>query len=297
MRQRADRSDPRCGATSASPRRTDASRSSGRSLLALVVAALALGAAACPRPRPRRIPVYKFDEGVRAIRGTWHTVAEGETLAAIAARYDALAEDVVEINDLRGAPRAGDTVFVPARAGGADAWGTTPGVPAAAVTGGTGVAASAPASTASAADLGRAALAALGCLSWPLDAPVVTSGFGVRGGKAHDGLDIAGPEGTLVHAAADGEVLYAGDELAGYGNLVVLRHAPGLSTVYAHNRKNLVAAGEHVARGAVIAEVGHTGRATGPHVHFEVRVGETPRNPRPFLPPACGDGDGALPPS
>ena len=249
---------------------------------AAAAAALAALGSGCPRPRPRAIPTYRLDEGLSGARGTWHHVEPGDTLASIAARYRAAPEDIVEINDLLHPLVPGEDVFVP------DAEGTfgLP-APAAAITPGAGDA-GAPGEMPEAP--GRAALAALGCLSWPLDGGVVTSPFGVRTGKNHDGLDVAAPEGTPVHAAADGEVLYAGDELAGYGNLVVVRHAPGLATVYAHNRKILVRVGDHVARGATIAEVGHTGRATGPHVHFEVRVGEIPRNPRLFLPPDCAEG-------
>jgi murein DD-endopeptidase MepM/ murein hydrolase activator NlpD len=251
---------------------------------AAAAAVTALALAGCPRPRPRAIPTYRLDEGLAGARGTWHHVEPGDTLASLAARYSAAPEDIVEINDLLHPLAPGEDVFVPDAEG---TFGLPSPAPAAAIARAPGdpvVPDEKPEA------LGRAALAALGCLSWPLDGGVVTSPFGIRTGKNHDGLDVAAPEGTPVHAAADGEVIYAGDELAGYGNLVVIRHAPGLATVYAHNRKILVSVGEHVARGATIAEVGHTGRATGPHVHFEVRVGEIPRNPRLFLPPDCAEG-------
>lgn len=88
-------------------------------------------------------------------------------------------------------------------------------------------------------------------------------------------------------AAADGTVMYSGSGVRGYGNLVLIRHAElGLVTVYAHNRRNLVREGEGVTRGQVVAEVGRTGRASGDHLHFEVRRGETPLDPLDHVHPA-----------
>ncbi|HWE23811.1 MAG TPA: M23 family metallopeptidase [Myxococcales bacterium] len=118
-------------------------------------------------------------------------------------------------------------------------------------------------------------------LAWPVRG-VIISGFGTRDREHHDGLDLACPEGTPVFAAAEGEVLFAGEQ-RGYGNLVLIRHARGLVTVYAHNSENLVEQGDHVLRGEPIARVGRTGNASGPHLHFEVRVGTRPRDPLGFL--------------
>ncbi len=120
-------------------------------------------------------------------------------------------------------------------------------------------------------------------LRWPLDG-TITSRFGNRGGRSHDGIDIGAALGTAVHAAAGGRVLYSARR-GGYGNLVILRHDDGLVTVYAHNTVNLVRTGQAVGAGQVIAKVGSTGRATGPHLHFEVRRGTAPENPLRFLPP------------
>ena len=120
-------------------------------------------------------------------------------------------------------------------------------------------------------------------LRWPIDGEI-TSRFGHRSGRPHDGIDIGAPKGTQVHAAADGDVLFS-DEHGGYGNLVVLRHSGGLITVYAHHEINLVRKGQRVLAGQAIARVGTTGRATGPHLHFEVRRGTRPENPLHFLPP------------
>jgi murein DD-endopeptidase MepM/ murein hydrolase activator NlpD len=121
-------------------------------------------------------------------------------------------------------------------------------------------------------------------LGWPVHG-VVTSGFGVRNGRAHEGIDISTREGAPVWAAAPGVVTFSG-RLGGYGNIVVVRHDPLYSTAYAHNQRNRVEKGERVERGQHIADVGKTGnaRAHFPIVHFEVRRGEEPRNPLRYLP-------------
>jgi len=111
-----------------------------------------------------------------------------------------------------------------------------------------------------------------GELLWPLTEGRIVSSFGPRSGTFHDGIDIAATEGTPVYAAHSGSVVYAGNRLSGYGNLVILRHSSGLTTVYAHNDRLLVSTGDKVRRGENIAEVGSTGHATGPHLHFEVRT-------------------------
>jgi len=118
-------------------------------------------------------------------------------------------------------------------------------------------------------------------LLWPVDGHV-TSRFGPRGGSFHDGLDIASPLGTPILAAASGEVIYNGT-LRGYGNIVILRHREGYVTVYAHTQKNLVQEGERVRRGQAIARIGQTGRASGPHLHFEVRKDNLARDPLRYL--------------
>lgn len=121
-----------------------------------------------------------------------------------------------------------------------------------------------------------------GRFHWPVRGPV-HGGFGVRGERRHDGIDIGAPSGTPIHAAADGIVAY-NNTLAGYGRLLILRHPDQLYTAYAHNARNVVKVGAPVTQGQVIAYVGATGRATGPHLHFEVRHGQQARNPLFFLP-------------
>jgi len=118
---------------------------------------------------------------------------------------------------------------------------------------------------------------------WPVDGKM-NSKFGDRHGRNHDGIDISAKSGTPVRAAEAGRVIHSGRGLGDYGKVVIVKHAGRYSTVYAHNRKNRVRKGEFVEKGQIIAEVGKTGNATGPHVHFEVRRDREPENPLMYLP-------------
>ena len=120
-----------------------------------------------------------------------------------------------------------------------------------------------------------------GLLAWPVSGPV-TSGFGPRWGRMHEGIDIAVGLGTPVRAAAAGTVIYAG-WLGGYGNLVVVDHGGGLSTAYAHNTSFAMSVGQSVAAGQVVSYSGSTGNSSGPHVHFEVRVNGSAVDPLGYL--------------
>lgn len=111
----------------------------------------------------------------------------------------------------------------------------------------------------------------------------VSSSFGPRGRKHHDGIDIPAPRGTPIVAVDTGVVIYSDNGIRGYGNMIVLAHGDDIFTVYAHNRKNKVDKGDRVERGDVIAELGNTGRSTGPHLHFEIRYKNKVRNPAQFL--------------
>lgn len=111
-----------------------------------------------------------------------------------------------------------------------------------------------------------------GELSWPIAFGRLASAFGPRDSSFHDGLDLSSEEGIPVRAAHSGKVIYSGNKLSGYGNLIIIRDKSGLLTIYAHNARNFVDVGQSVKRGSVIGTLGATGHATGPHVHFEVRV-------------------------
>lgn len=120
-------------------------------------------------------------------------------------------------------------------------------------------------------------------LRWPVAGGRVTSLYGPRWGRFHDGIDIGAAVGSPVRAAAGGEVVFDG-VLSGYGNVVIIRHSSGFSTVYAHNQKHFVDKGQWVRRGDHIANVGRSGRVTGPNLHFEVRYDNVARDPMRYLP-------------
>jgi len=125
---------------------------------------------------------------------------------------------------------------------------------------------------------------------WPVQQGVVSSGFGIRNGAMHSGVDIAAPVGTPVLAADGGLVIFSGT-LHGYGNTVIIRHDDEYATVYGHNARNLVSEGARVTRGQEIGEIGRSGRTTGANLHFEVRRDNIAENPLAYLPePATSDG-------
>lgn len=202
-------------------------------------------------------------------RGRYHKVQGGETIWKIAGAYRVPVQDLAELNNIDDASKlvVGSKLYIPKRPSG-KAWkklskrekepepqrevGETP----------------------IRVDRGR--------FVWPMDGEIF-SGFGIRNGRRHDGIDIAAKAGTAIKAAADGKVAFSG-KLAGYGNTVIIRHPDKFFTVYAHNSRNEAKKDEKVKKGDVIARVGSTGRATGPHCHFEIRHGQKARNPLFFLP-------------
>jgi murein DD-endopeptidase MepM/ murein hydrolase activator NlpD len=119
-----------------------------------------------------------------------------------------------------------------------------------------------------------------GCM-WPVNGRV-TSEYGRRWGRLHAGIDIAAPTGTAIGASKAGTVIFAGRQ-SGYGNVVIIDHGGGFSTVYAHQSRISVRDGQSVSQGARVGSVGSTGHSTGPHLHFETRYGGSPRNPRTCL--------------
>jgi murein DD-endopeptidase MepM/ murein hydrolase activator NlpD len=119
---------------------------------------------------------------------------------------------------------------------------------------------------------------------WPVPASnSISSGFGRRWGRMHEGVDIPGKVGSNIVAAADGVVVYSGSEIGGYGNITVLAHKNGFFTVYAHAKSNYTKDGQRVYRGQVIAQVGMTGRSSGPHLHFEIRKNGESIDPQNYL--------------
>jgi lipoprotein NlpD len=120
--------------------------------------------------------------------------------------------------------------------------------------------------------------------AWPVTGRI-NSRFGWRGRRRHEGIDIKADKGVPVHAAEAGRVIFSG-RLEDYGRVVIVKHAGRYSTVYAHNRENRVKKGQFVEKGQVIARVGQSGNASGPHLHFEVRRNRIAQDPLHFLPEA-----------
>lgn len=119
-------------------------------------------------------------------------------------------------------------------------------------------------------------------LAWPVKG-ILTSRFGYRRGRNHEGIDIGAKKGTPIRAAAAGRVVFSGWGPTGYGKMVIIKHSGNLTTVYAHNDKNWVKKNMKVKKGQQIAAVGSTGRSTGPHLHFEVRNDTHAKNPLNYL--------------
>ena len=200
-------------------------------------------------------------------QGTYHVVTPGETLFRIGKAYGVTYQELARVNGIKdaGQIKVGQRIFIP---------GATRPLPVETIT---------PAEPAPAAPV----LPEPGfeTFLWPVNG-TINSGFGPRGSSFHDGIDIAAPEGTPILAIEAGEVIYS-DQLRGYGNMVILRHAGGIVSVYAHNEYNLVREGQSVVRGEVVARVGSTGRVSGPHLHFEIRRNNAAQDPLRYLPQLC----------
>lgn len=228
--------------------------------------AATLALSGCPSQGPGPSSSKKPAE----LSGIWHELQRGERLDKLARRYDVPLQDIEEINGLERWEKLdpGRKIFIPGAARASGDGNNGSGGTAAAGKG------AAPPATMQAEPPRRA-----GAFIFPVPSGKISSRFGLRGKRRHEGIDIAAPAGTAVLAASAGKVIYAGAGVRGYGNLILIRHQGGMVTVYAHNRRNLVKEGEEVGQGQVIAEVGHTGRASGDHLHFEVRRGDTPADP------------------
>jgi murein DD-endopeptidase MepM/ murein hydrolase activator NlpD len=126
---------------------------------------------------------------------------------------------------------------------------------------------------------------------WPVKGRIIAQ-FGARPDGGHnDGIDVAVPQGTSVQAAENGVVAYAGNELKGYGNLVLVRHANNWVSAYANNQELLVKRGDKVSRGQVIAKAGATGAVSQPQVHFELRKGSRPVDPTKYMSDQAANAD------
>jgi murein DD-endopeptidase MepM/ murein hydrolase activator NlpD len=245
-----------------------------------------------------------------------HVVAAGDTLGKISRHYRKSVDEIARANNMQpqGKLNIGDRLVIPGvRVSGLpateapkdtarEAAPVVPTNPAAPVAKGTPApkvnAAPKQATTAPAAETAAvvtpaadppaagskgAPQAATPTFRWPVHGKVI-AGFGARpNGQQNDGINVAVPENTPVKAAEDGVVAYAGSELKGYGNLVLVRHSNGYVTAYAHAKELMVKRGDPVKRGQVIAKSGQTGNVDAPQLHFEVRKGPAPQDPMPML--------------
>jgi len=234
-----------------------------------------LGACASPPERSAKAPASSArkhsgqlpseEPAARAApKSVVHVVKRGETIYRISKRYGSSVESIMSANgikDVRSVP-VGARLVVPS--------------------GGVGAARRPVDEKTFASRDPRGRSSDKPAFGWPVHG-VVISEYGMRRGAHHDGLDIKAPSGTIVRAAESGRVIHADSSLSGYGKLIILKHAGKLSTVYAHNRKILVRVGQFVEKGDSIAEVGQTGNASVPHVHFEIRSDGSPRDPLEYL--------------
>jgi murein DD-endopeptidase MepM/ murein hydrolase activator NlpD len=231
-----------------------------------------------------------------------HVVANGETLTSIAHRHLIPVRELISANNMTAETplKIGMKLTIPAKQG-AQVAKNAPGVPAPAKPivvaqakpgpmlqsvktaepqAGARIATPAPDNEES----GPAGTAGMPSFRWPLRGRVVTN-FGAKtAGGSNDGIDLAVPEGTAIRAADDGVVAYAGNELKGYGNLVLVRHANGFVTAYANASELNVKRNDQVHRGQVIAKSGQTGTAANPQLHFEIRKNSAPVDPMQYLP-------------
>ncbi len=205
--------------------------------------------------------------------GTTHVLQPGENLYRLSRYYGVPVRDIERANGIRdvtGIP-TGRQLFIP---------GSRREPPPRSLA----LAAPAPGPDAPEPDLrGLARREAELSFGWPLRGRV-SSRFGSRNGRPHEGIDIPARRGTPIRAAEAGRVIHAGADLGDYGRVVIIKHAGHYQTIYAHNRRNLVRRGDFVEKGQLIAEVGTSGNADGPHLHFEIRRARRPLDPARYLP-------------
>lgn len=258
--------------------------------------------AAVPPPPAPAAPAAPVAKPAAAAAAGVHFVNKGDTLASIARHNHVTVADLARANNLDPSAKLklGTKLTVPAAR---TAAATAPAAPvpaaqpvAAAALPATRLAAAAPQSARLAQATGKVedkpeetpvkaseATGALPTFRWPARGKVIASYGAKTNGKANDGINLAVPEGTPIKAAEDGVVAYSGNELKGYGNLILVRHSNGYVTAYAHASELLVKRGDTIKRGQVIAKSGQSGEVASPQLHFEIRKGSMPVDPLQFL--------------
>lgn len=246
-----------------------------------------------PTPPPRPVPGVAVGPRAEEEPAGTHRARAGETVYSIARVYGVDAYALVSLNKLsppfdlyqgqrllipgRGPPSSFVTADPPSRSSRGESTATAGRDVAA------GQAETRAADKTLRSQTGSASASAGGGFLWPVEGRII-SDFGAKGGgRFNDGINIAAPTGTAVRAADDGVVAYAGNELRGFGNMLLIKHPGGWVTAYAHNQELLVRRGEGVGRGQVIARVGSTGGVDQPQLHFELRKGKKAVDPLDYL--------------
>lgn len=223
----------------------------------------------------------------------YHQVVHGDTLYSISRKYNVDITTLSRLNNLREpyTLSIGQKLALPASVGTSSGESTT-NYQTTASTQSTAVKTTSSSATKTATSTAKTTTSTTKATSttrktkfaWPVNGTII-SRFGTIGkGRSNDGINIKAPLGTTVKAADAGKVAYAGNELKGFGNLILIQHNDGWITAYAHNSKFLVKKGQQVQKGTPIAQVGSSGGVNTPQLHFEVRAGKKPVNPILYLP-------------
>lgn len=228
----------------------------------------------------------KIGQSLRLPTAKYHTVAKGDTLYNISRRYNVDVTSLSKVNNIRPpyTLNIGQRLSLPASVS------SSPSTSYASNSSSRSSSSAAKTTKVSNSKTTKTTVSApppslkrKAKFAWPVRGQVVSS-FGTIGkGRTNDGINIKAAKGTTVKAADSGTIAYAGNELKGFGNLILIKHNDGWITAYAHNEKILVKKGQKVAKGEKISTVGATGGVSTPQLHFEIRAGKKPVNPMSYL--------------
>ena len=233
-------------------------------LLNILISIYVLASLSCASKPPISPPPISLPAAVTKPEGIYHSVAKSETLWRICKTYKVNMQEVAELNNIKNTSliRVGDKIFIPGAKEQLQVIVTPP-------------------------DTGEAVPEIIlnkGMFIWPVKGKIIKQ-FGISDGFKNDGIDIAASTGSKVVAAYSGKVVFA-SELKGYGNTIIIQHNDKYATVYANNKSNLVKRGAVVKTGQLIAMAGNSSGVTTtiPHLHFQIREENQPRNPLFYLP-------------
>jgi lipoprotein NlpD len=232
-------------------------------LLNILISIYVLASLSCASKPPVSPPPISLPAPVTKPEGIYHTVEKSETLWRICKTYKVNMQEVAELNNIKNPSliRVGDKIFIPGAKQQLQVKSTPP-------------------------DIGEAPeiILSKGMFIWPVKGKIVKQ-FGMNNGFKNDGIDIAASAGSKVVAAYSGKVVFA-SELKGYGNTIIIQHNDKYATVYANNKSILVKKGAVVKTGQLIARAGNSSGVTTtiPHLHFQIRKQNQPRNPLFYLP-------------